>query len=485
LKSPTQRSKDPDRRSRLVEPLGDEVIAWADSETLAHAFRMATISPVEVADFLLARIESMDPDLKAFVFLDRVTTLAMARDSANRWQSGKPLSPLDGVPVTIKDLIPVKGWPLRRGSLAYDPNVPAPEDAPCVARLREAGVVFLGKTATPDSGCKIVTQSDVHGETRNPYNLSKTPGGSSGGAAAALAAGMGALAIGTDGAGSIRIPAAFCNVVGLKPSFGRVPTHPTSLFMPHSVVGPMGRRVRDVSLMLSIIARPDQRDPYVWPVPFDIDKAFNEDLSNLKIAISSKFGFNAPIMDEEISQAYRQAAEVFVGLGASVEEIDPQWPVDPLEPFMVFWEATYAGYLSTFPVDKQQLMDRHLQTIAARGRNIDILTYHRALGQRGALASAARAFFSTYDLLIGPVMPVPPYDLGQLIPSMAEEEWDWCPFTYLWNMLSQPAISVPCGFTEEGLPIGLQLVAWIGNDETVLRAAAMFERANPQYTRHP
>ena len=465
--------------------LEGEEIVWADSADLVGAYRSGRLSPVEVADAVLARIGRLEPQINAFVHLDRDTTLAMARASERRWRAGEPLGALDGVPITVKDLLPVQGWPLRRGSLAYDPDVPAPEDAPCVARLREAGTVFLGKTATPDSGCKIVTQSDVHGETRNPYDLTKTPGGSSGAAAAALATGLGPLAVGTDGAGSIRIPAAFCNLVGLKPSFGRVPIHPTSLFMPHSVVGPMGRRVRDVALMLDVMARPDPRDPYAWPIRFDLDKALDEDLSGLRVAASSRLGFSAPLLDREAVDTCRGIAGVFAEAGAAVEQVEPVWPVDPLEPFEVFWEATYAGYLAIFTVEQQRRMDQDLQAIAARGRDVDIVKYHKALEQRGLLASAAKSFFSKYDLLIGPVMPVPPYGLGRLAPPGAEGEWDWCPFTYPWNMTGQPAASVPCGFTATGLPIGLQVIAWTGNEETILRAAAVLERARPLYRRHP
>ncbi len=465
--------------------LEGEEIFWASSADLVDAYRSGRLSPVEVADAILARIDRLEPQINAFVHLDRDTTLAMARASERRWRAGEPLGALDGVPITIKDLLPVEGWPLRRGSLAYDPDVPAPEDAPSVARLREAGSVFLGKTATPDSGSKIVTQSDVHGETHNPYDLTKTPGGSSGAAAAALATGLGPLAVGTDGAGSIRIPAAFCNLVGLKPSFGRVPIHPTSLFMPHSVVGPMGRRVRDVALMLAVMARPDPRDPYAWPIRFDLDKALEEDLSGLRVAASSRLGFSAPLLDREVVDACREAAGAFADAGAVVEEVEPVWPVDPLEPFQVFWEATYAGYLATFATGLQRRMDRDLQAIAARGRDVDIVKYHKALGQRGLLASAAKSFFSEYDLLIGPVMPVPPYALGSLAPPEAEGEWDWCPFTYPWNMTGQPAASVPCGFTETGLPIGLQIVAWTGQEETILRAAAALERTHPLHRRRP
>ena len=441
---------------------------------LASLFRCGALSPVEAAEAALQRIDDFDDSVNAFVYCDRATTLAMAQASCERFRSGRPLGLLDGIPTSIKDLTPVAGWPLRRGSLALDTTTLAPEDSPPVARLREAGAVFVGKTATPESGSRIVTRSAVHGTTRNPYALDKTPGGSSGGAAAALALGMGTLALGTDGAGSIRIPAAFCNLVGLKPSFGRVPSFPPSFFMPHSVIGPMARRVADVVAMLEIMARPEPRDPYAWPLPFDPLRAA-EGPADLRVAISPTLGgLGQP--DRETEAAIWAVAEALANSGALVEEADPEWPADPYETFMVFWEATYAGFVDSYAPEQVELMDPLLREIAARGRSIDILRYHRALAGRLTITAAAQAFFSRYHAVLTPVMPGPAFDLqAEAPPGEVPDDWRWCPFTYLFNMSGQPAISVPADFTSDGLPIGVQLAGKVGQEETLLALATAVE----------
>ena len=287
---------------------GDDV-AFLDAVALAEAFRRRSLSPVGVARALISRIEALNPPVNAIVHVDPVLTLSQAQAAEARYAAGAPLSAIDGVPVTIKDLSAVAGWPRRRGSLALDPVKPAPEDTPCVARLREAGAVFLAKTATPEAGCRVITRSRVHGVTANPYDLTKTPGGSSGGAAASLAMGFGPLAIGSDGGGSIRIPASWTNVFGLKPGFGRVPAFPPDVDMPHSVVGPMTRTVADAALMLEVMARPEPRDPFAWPVPFLMPKDLaTSDLSDLRVAMSARLGCSAPLVDAEVARWWPKPA---------------------------------------------------------------------------------------------------------------------------------------------------------------------------------
>ncbi|HIP79028.1 MAG TPA: amidase, partial [Kiloniellaceae bacterium] len=401
----------PPRRVPADRQLADLGVA-----ELAALFRSGTLSPVEAAQAALDRIDAFDSQINAFVHRDRATTMTMAEAAEARHRRGAALGPLDGIPTSIKDLVPVAGWPLRRGSQALDPVAPAPEDAPSVARLREAGAVFIGKTATPESGSRIVTRSAVHGVTRNPYDPARTPGGSSGGAAAALALGMGTLAVGTDGAGSIRIPAAFCNLAGLKPGFGRVPSHPPSIFMPHSVIGPMARRVADVAAMTAVMAMPEPRDPFAWPVPFDPALAAPDGIKGLRVALSPTLG-TAGVPDAETRTALEAAARALEAAGLDVEAADPEWPVDPYEPFIVFWEATYAAFLDSYPPEQAARMDPLLQEIAARGRSIDVLRYHEALAQRLALTTAAQAFFQRYDAILAPVMPGPAFDLDAEAPS--------------------------------------------------------------------
>jgi aspartyl-tRNA(Asn)/glutamyl-tRNA(Gln) amidotransferase subunit A len=458
-------------------PTGIPDIAYARVSELTRAYREGRTSPLEVATLLLDRIERLNPYVNAFVFVDRPSTLAAAASSERRWRQGTPLGALDGVPVTIKDLVAVGGWPLVRGSLALRGTAPPAEDAPAVARMREAGAVFLGKTATPESGCKIVTRSPVHGVTRNPYDLTRTPGGSSGGAAAALALGLGPLALGTDGAGSIRIPAAWTGVFGIKPSFGRVPIHPPSLFMPHSVVGPMARDEESARLMLEVISGAERRDPFALPYPFDAERAALRSVKGLRIGVTLDFGVSSPPVEPELQAAVISAAAQLGRAGAIVNEVKPVWPCDPYDAFMIFWEATYAGSLrNTYTADAIALMDTDLQAIAARGATIDIVRYHEALMQRAALAAHSKALFVDLDLLLGPVMPCGPPDITREAPEGWEPgDWRWCPFTYLWNMTGQPAAAVPWTVSDEGLPIGVQLVGGVGGEPDIFRAARVLE----------
>jgi aspartyl-tRNA(Asn)/glutamyl-tRNA(Gln) amidotransferase subunit A len=452
-------------------------IPYARVSDLTSGYRDGRLSPVEVARLLLDRIERLDSHVNAFVYVDRPAALAAAARSEQRWRLGTALGALDGVPVTIKDLVAVAGWPLLRGSLALRGMAPPAEDAPAVARLREAGAVFLGKTATPEAGSKIVTRSAVHGVTRNPYDLTRTPGGSSGGAAAALALGLGPLALGTDGAGSIRIPAAWTGVFGIKPSFGRVPIHPPSVYMPHSVIGPMARDVESARLMLDVIAAADRRDPYALPYPFDAERAARRTIAGLRIGVTMDFGLRCPTVEPELLAAVRSAAAHLERAGAIVEEVTPVWPCDPYDPFMVFWEATYAGSLqNTYSAELMALMDPDLQAIAARGARIDIVRYHQALMQRLALAASSKSLFADVDLLLGPVMPCSPPDVTREAPEGWEAgDWRWCPFTYLWNMTGQPAASVPWTVSPKGLPIGVQLVGDIGAESDIFRASRELE----------
>ena len=464
----------------VQSPPEDEVntpsakLADLSAEDLTALFTSGAASPVDAAEAALDRIERFDDQINAFVWLDRDTTLSMARQSEARYRAGRPLSAIDGVPTSIKDLSAVAGWPMRRGSQALDAVKPMEADSSPVARLREAGAVFIGKTATPESGSRIVTRSRVHGVTHNPYDVSKTPGGSSGGAAAALAMGMGALALGTDGAGSIRIPAAYCNVSGLKPGFGRVPAYPPSIFMPHSVTGPMARYVGDVALMAAVMAGPEPRDPYAWPVPFD-PLSTRGSAAGLHVALSPTLG-TGTMPDSAILAALERSAERLAEAGVTVTKASPDWPVDPYDPFMVFWEATYAGFLDSYDPAMAAKMDPLLHDIAARGEVIDTLTYHRALGERVAIAAASRAFFNSFDAILAPVTQVSPFTIDDDAPEgQTPDDWRWCPYTYIHNMTGEPAVSVPAGFTDDGLPIGVQLVGPAGSEERLLRLARTLE----------
>src|SRR5665213_2818318 len=323
---------------------------------LSRAFHDGDLSPVEVAQGLLARIEALDSEINAFCLIDADTTLAQAEASEARWQEGDPLSPLDGVPVAVKDLLVTKGWPTRRGSLTIDPKGPWEEDAPTVARLKEAGAVLIGKTTTPEYGWKGSTDSPLTGITRNPWNRNKTPGGSSGGSSAALAARFAPLALGTDGGGSIRIPASFTNAYGLKPSFGRVPAYPLSPFGTVAHVGPMTRTVRDSALMMNAIAKPDARDWFNVPgEDSDYTARLGESMKGKRIAFSPRLGHASAILPE-VEMLVVAAVKRFEAMGAVIEKVDPPFG-NASEIFRSIWWSQ-AGYVfGDQPEDVKKLLD--------------------------------------------------------------------------------------------------------------------------------
>jgi aspartyl-tRNA(Asn)/glutamyl-tRNA(Gln) amidotransferase subunit A len=439
---------------------------------LVEGYLAGRLSPVEMVTASLLAIER-DAAFNAWVHVAAETALQAARDSEARWRRGAPLGALDGVPVGVKDLLAVAGQPMRRGSPAYGAdNIPA-EDAPIVARLREAGAVLIGKTATPDAGCKLDTTSLVHGTTVNPYNKALTAGGSSGGSAAALALGHVPVAIGTDGAGSIRVPAAFCGVYGLKPSTGRVPA-PVGPFWPHAVTGPMTRTVLDTALALNVVTRPDVRDPYALPCPVTdwVDEA-RRGVSGLRVAVAESFsGIGASA--DNIEALQKAAARLAAG-GAIVTTAEPEWPCDPIEPFMVFWRCMYAQSVAMMPAAQAERIDPVIKEIVAAAGGVSRPELQGAMVQRDLLAGAMAKFHAGYDLLLCPVMPGPPWLAGRPTPAPHEEDdWSWCPFAYPFNMTRQPAASVPMGMAA-GLPVAVQLVAASGRDDLVLRGSLVLE----------
>jgi aspartyl-tRNA(Asn)/glutamyl-tRNA(Gln) amidotransferase subunit A len=445
-------------------------LADLSAGALARGYRAGAFDPVDALDACLARIAARDGGIGAFVHLDPVASRAQAEAAATRLKDGAARGPLDGVPVSVKDLTPVAGWPNRRGSLALADAPPASEDASAMARLREAGAVFLGKTATPEHGTRIVTSSALHGVTRHPLDPRLTPGGSSGGAAAALAAGMGPLATGTDGAGSIRIPAAFCGVWGLKPGFGRVPAFPPSHFMPHAVTGPMARTAADLATMAEAMARPDPRDPFAWPVPFDAE-ATRAPLAGLRVALSADLGTGRP-PDLAIAAALTRIADRLSDLGARVEMATPAWPVDPALPFDVFWTTSYAGFLDLHPPEAVAKMTPLIREIAGRGRAVDTAAYHRALNDRLAITAEAHRFLTRFDAVLGPSVGGPAFPAeAEAPPGERPDDWAWSPWCYLFNMTGQPALAVPAGLDAQGLPLGVQIAARAGREEMLLALA--------------
>ncbi len=459
-------------------------IAFASALDLVELYRNKALSPVEAAQALFARLDILQPSLNAFCVIDRDGALAAARASEARWMQGQPLSPLDGVPATIKDLVLMRGFPTLRGSRLIDPEQDWLEDGPAVARLHEAGAVILGKTTTPEFGWKAIGDSPLTGITRNPWNRERTTGGSSAGAAAACAAGIAPLHVGSDGAGSIRIPAAFTGIFGIKASFGRVPAYPPSPMGLLSNVGPMTRNVRDAAAMLNVLARPDHRDPYALPpesVPggHDYLAGIDDGVRGLRIAYSPDLGYAK--VDREIAAACAAAALHFADLGAIVDQVGAIFP-SPREALLTLWAAGAALLLSAYPKQRHSLCDRGLVVVASEGEGIRAIDYVAADLVRTALGQRMAEFHQRYDLLLTPMMPVAALPVGQDLNDPAtERNWvDWSPFSYPFNMTRQPAATVPCGLTGAGLPIGLQIVGPLYAEDRVLRAARAFEQTQPE-----
>ncbi|MEA2757538.1 MAG: aspartyl-tRNA(Asn)/glutamyl-tRNA(Gln) amidotransferase subunit [Methylobacteriaceae bacterium] len=446
---------------------------------LTALFAKRALSPVELLDAVLARIEREEPRVNAFVLLDREGAHKAAKESEERWTKRAPLSAADGLVATIKDNILLAGFPARRGSKTGS-NAAVTEDAPASARLKEAGCVIVGKTTLPEFGWKGLCDSPLTGITHNPWRLDRSTGGSSGGAAAAAALGLGQLHLGTDAAGSIRIPSAFCGVFGIKPSFGRVPAYPASPFSALAHVGPMARSVEDAALMLSIIGRPDARDFMAWNTPCpDYTIGLDAGVAGMRIAYSSKLNLDIDV-EPKIAAACETAAQVFLELGASVERVDPTLPdcrpiIDDL------WKAVAAFIMSGISEEQRQQCDPGLARDAATGSNIPTHRYIAASAERANVALAMMRFHEDFDLLLTPQMPVPAILAGYDVPpNSGMAHWiDWSPFTYPFNITQQPAASVPCGLTDEGLPIGLQIVGPHREDGLVLAAARAFESARP------
>jgi aspartyl-tRNA(Asn)/glutamyl-tRNA(Gln) amidotransferase subunit A len=456
-----------------------EDLARLSAVDMIARFRDGSLSPVEATEAALAAIERHNPTLNAFNLVDREGALAAAADSAERWRLGIPKGRLDGVPTSIKDLLLTSGWPTLRGSKAVSPDQPWEEDAPATARLKEHGAVLLGKTTTPEFGWKGVTDSPLTGVTRNPWNPDRTPGGSSGGAAAAVASGMGALAVGTDGGGSIRIPAAFTGIFGLKPSFGRVPAYPMSPFGTVAHIGPLTRTVGDAALMLTVLAEPDPRDWYALPHDgADFTRGLEEGIEDMKLAFSPSLGGHP--VDPEIAALVAAAAARFRDLGAEVEEAEPDLP-DCAEIFRIHWYAGAASLLARYDAGQRAEMDPGLQEVAEEGARFTLLEYLDAVAGREALGVAMNRFHQDYDLLLTPALPLPAFDAGLEVPAGSGlARWpDWTPFSYPFNLTQQPAASVPCGLTGEGLPAGLQIVGPARGEAQVLRAARAYETAAP------
>jgi aspartyl-tRNA(Asn)/glutamyl-tRNA(Gln) amidotransferase subunit A len=458
---------------------------------LSAAYAAGTLSPVEAMEASLAAVDRWNDRVNAVLFTDPEGALASAREAEERWRAGEPLGPADGVPVTVKDMFLTRGWPTVRGSQLIDAAGPWEEDAPAVARLRESGAVVLGKTTTPEFAWKGVTDSRRHGVTGNAWGAELTPGGSSGGSATAVALGMGAWSIGTDGGGSVRIPASFTGTTALKPTFGRMPMYPPSPYGTLSHGGPMTRTAADAALMLDVLARPDSRD---WaampPAPADgFTGSLGDDpsatLRGLRVALSPTLGYGSN--DPEVEAAVERAASELAAAGAHVERVDPGIE-DCVDAFHVLWFTGAAKVIGAYGEAALDHVDPGLARAVERyGLRATASDYLDATAVRMALGVRMGAFHENWDVLLTPTTPITAFAAGRDAPEGWESDlWtSWTPYTYPFNMTQQPALSVPCGFTADRRPLGLQLVAARHQDALLLRVGHAYQQLTDWHTAVP
>ena len=454
---------------RLVDYLKHDAVGLASLVARREA------SPQELLDVALEQNARAHP---------RINAVCRLMDKEARAQlAGRLSGPFAGVPFLIKDIAQdYAGVPTTSGSRSMASVVPS-EHAHVVRRYLAAGLVIFGKTNLPEFALKGVTDSALFGATHNPWKLGRTPGGSSGGGVAAEAVGMGNLAIGTDGAGSVRIPCAFTGLFGLKPTQGRVPIWPPSAQGTLSHVGPMTRTVRDAAVLMNVIARPDWRDAYSRPDDIEnYAKGLDKSVKHLRIAYSPNLGFiEREKIDRDVAQSVEAAVRVFRTLGAKVVEDSPDFAgLDPRKILNAHWQSNVAVLLKQFSPEKRALMDPGLIKAAEVGAGLGQDAVVTAIHQRQQLAVTMNLFLQKYDLLLTPTMPMTAFAVNENGAWGGEGvDIGWTPFTLTFNLTRHPAATIPCGLDREGLPIGLQIVSGLARDALVLRAAAAYERVRP------
>ncbi|MEE1865880.1 amidase [Pseudomonas auratipiscis] len=446
---------------------------------MINAFRSKELSPVEVTREVIERAHNIQPLLNAFCLIDEAGALQAARQSEKAWYSGNNIRALEGVPVSIKDVTTVRGWHLGRGSLTSEGNPPAASDSPSVERLRNAGAVLFASTTSCEGGWKAVTDSPRTGITRNPYDLEKTPGGSSGGAAVAVACGAGPIALGSDGGGSIRIPASFTGIFGFKPQYGRVPQYPLGAHYTNmSHQGPMTRCVDDAALALQVMSGIHPMDPDTLPAFLKDDFVGLEGatLQGMRIAITLDYGFMT--VAPEIASAYESLPRLLQELGAEVVHLEPV--DDWRQTYRTLWQAGAAQAIRRLPEVLRQKVDPGFLAVAAKGEAIAIEEYLEANMARISYRHMCSRLFGEVDAVISPTVAVLPFKTGVDTPSLAFSDWlDWAGISLLANLTGQPAASVPFGYSNRGLPIGLQILGAAYEDVKVLKISKALETANP------
>ena len=463
-----------------------EDLGYLPATQLAELIRTKQLSPVEYMRALLQRIEAVEPKVNAFVWLAADRAMDAARAAEAKLMSGDRIGRLHGLPVTIKDLAITKDMPTQQGSLIYKDAQPT-EDAPMIPRLRDEGAIVLGKTTTSEFGWTGVSHSPLTGITHNPWKHGMNAGASSAGAGAAAAAGYGPLHQGSDGAGSIRMPAHFCGVFGLKPSFGRVPNYPVSTGDLTSHNGPLTRTVADSALMLEVMAGPHPLDYTTLEAgPASYLSRLHEGIKGKRIAYSPDLGHAR--VDPEVASLVKAAALRFSALGATVEEVPTPWAAPGPELIRFFW-AAHLTRLKPRLAEWASRMDPGLVACINAATNVSIAEYQAARETKMAYIANIHRWFENWDFLLTPAVSVAAFPAEKLMPDhWPQHEWDWvswAEFSYPFNMPWNPAASVPCGFTPDGLPVGLQIVGRRFDDLGVLQASAAFEAAQPWAAARP
>jgi aspartyl-tRNA(Asn)/glutamyl-tRNA(Gln) amidotransferase subunit A len=453
--------------------MADE-LNWLSAREMTRRYAADELSPVDVLEATLARLHTVNPALNAICLLDEAQGRRLAEESAERWRSGAPRGPLDGVPVAIKDTAHVAGWPTRIGSHATA-SAPSAEDTPGVARLREAGAVFFCKTTTPEFGWKGITHGPLTGITRNPWDTSRTPGGSSGGSAALVAAGVVPLATGGDGGGSIRIPAAFSGVFGLKPSYGVVPNLPGPMGT-LAVYGGLSRDVADSALLMNVLTQPDARDSFAIPDRgIDYLDGLDGGVRGLRIAWSPDLGF--PGADPAVVAGMQPAIDALKKAGANVQPV--ALDLSAAQPALeAIWGASHAALVRDFDGAQLAALDPGLLRLVISAQAISAIELQAAYAEMRALSQRMQSFHREYDLLLTPTIPITAFAAGVDTPDATRfPQWfDWTPLTWPFNLTRQPAASVPCGFVG-GLPIGLQIVGPMFAEPNIFCASRCVEQA--------
>jgi aspartyl-tRNA(Asn)/glutamyl-tRNA(Gln) amidotransferase subunit A len=454
----------------------------ADAIALARRIRSKDVSPVEVVEAVLRRIEALQPRVNAFITVTADEARAEARRAEAAVMAGAALGPFHGVPFSVKDLLFTRGVRTTMGSVIFADQVPA-EDAVPVERLRAAGAILIGKTTTPEFGHKPLTDSPLFGVTRNPWDLSRTCGGSSGGAAAAVASGQGPLALGTDGGGSIRIPASCCGIVGLKPTLGRVPhVHQADVFASTSYIGPMARTVAEAAACFDVIAGPDARDRWSHPEPANDPRTV--EVRGLRVGWMPRVGNR--LVDRETLAACEGAVRELERAGAHVATVDEDFAAfEPI--FLVFLQAGLAARIGSSMPRFADRVARTLRESVERGAAWSAVDYANALVQRTVVYRRVHALFDRFDFLLSPTVARPAlaadHDAFAPITIDGQEAGSirgaWYPYLFPFNLSGHPAASVPAGWSSDGLPIGLQIVGPSDGDRRVLALAAHLERERP------